>query len=323
MSTYFVTGGYGFLGQYIVQAVHDYDAAGELRVLIRSQRKTRLNLEKLDRITWTRGELTKPETFAEQLKGVDTVIHSAAMVSFKPADRQKVFDANVVGTRSIATAARAAGCKNFVFVSSFSAVEFRPPLVTDETFVPDLAYKERHDIYGYTKRLSELELMEMAGDMRVVILNPTVILGPGSERVDAAMNALRKTPIVPMMDYINAFVDVRDVARAITLAITKGRSGERYLVSAHNARMVEFTRAIVKYMGQRKTVFALSPAGVQIADGLVALLDMAGLNPGVRRPGLINIDKPCSSEKINTEMGWSPAYSLDQSIKDSVIDPDG
>lgn len=323
MSTYFVTGGYGFLGQYIVQAVHDYDAAGELRVLIRSQRKTRLNLEKLDRITWTRGELTKPETFAEQLKGVDTVIHSAAMVSFKPADRQKVFDANVVGTRSIATAARAAGCKNFVFVSSFSAVEFRPPLVTDETFVPDLAYKERHDIYGYTKRLSELELMELAGEMRVVILNPTVILGPGSERVDAAMNALRKTPIVPMMDYINAFVDVRDVARAITLAITKGRSGERYLVSAHNARMVEFTRAIVKYMGQRKTVFALSPAGVQIADGLVALLDMAGLNPGVRRPGLINIDKPCSSEKINTEMGWSPAYSLDQSIKDSVIDPDG
>ena len=323
MSTYFITGGYGFLGQYIVQAVHDYDAAGELRVLIRSQRKTRLNLEKLDRITWTRGELTKPETFAEQLKGVDTVIHSAAMVSFKPADRQKVFDANVVGTRSIATAARAAGCKSFVFVSSFSAVEFRPPLVTDESFVPDLAYKERHDIYGYTKRLSELELIEMAGDMRVVILNPTVILGPGSERVDAAMNALRKTPIVPMMDYINAFVDVRDVARAITLAITKGRSGERYLVSAHNARMVEFTRAIVKYMGQRKMVFALSPAGVQIADGLVALLDMAGLNPGVRRPGLINIDKPCSSEKIRTEMGWSPAYSLDQSIKDSVIDPDG
>lgn len=318
MGTYFITGGYGFLGQYIVQAVHDYDAAGELRVLIRSQRKTRLNLEKLDRIKWTRGELTNPATFAEQLNGVDTVIHSAAMVSFKPADRQKVFDANVVGTRNIAKAARDAGCKNFVFVSSFSAVEFRPPHVTDESFIPDLAYKEQHDIYGYTKRLSELELIEMAGDMRVVILNPTVILGPGSERVDAAMNALRKTPIVPMMDYINAFVDVRDVARAITLAITKGRSAERYLVSAHNARMVDFTRAIVKYMGQKKTVFALSPVGVQVADGLVAMLDLAHLNPGIRRPGLINVDKPCSSEKIRTEMGWVPSYSLDESIKESV-----
>ena len=70
MSTYFITGGYGFLGQYIVQAVHDYDAAGELRVLVRRQRQTRLNLDKLERINWTRGELTDPASFAEQLKGV-------------------------------------------------------------------------------------------------------------------------------------------------------------------------------------------------------------------------------------------------------------
>ncbi len=321
MTTYFITGGYGFLGQYIVQAIHDYDPQGELRVLIRSQRKTRLNLDKLDRIKWTRGELTKPESFAEQLTGVDTVIHSAAMVSFKPADRQKVYDANVVGTHNIAKAARETGCKNFIFVSSISAVEFRPPQITDESFIPDLAYKEKYDIYGYTKRLSEIELQEMSKDMRVIILNPSVILGPGSERVEQAMNAVRKAPIVPMMDYINAFVDVRDVARAITLAITKGRTGERYLVSSYNDRMVEFTRSIVKYMGQNKRVFALSPFGVKIADWLVALLDLLHLNPGIRRPGQINIDKPCSNEKIKNELGWSPTYSLDQSIKDSVINP--
>ena len=321
MTVYFLTGGYGFLGQYIVQAVHDYDLQGELRVLIRSQRKTRLNLDKLDRITWSRGELTDPASFAEHLKGVDTVIHSAAMVSFRPADRQKVYDANVVGTHNIATAAREAGVKNFIFVSSISAVEFRPPQTTDETFIPDLAYKEKYDIYGYTKRLSEIELQGMANDMRVIILNPSVILGPGSERVEQAMNAVRKAPIVPMMDYINAFVDVRDVARAITLAITKGRSGERYLVSSHNERMVEFTRTIIKYMGQQKRVFALSPFGVKIADWLVALLDVLHLNPGIRRPGQINVDKPCSNEKIHKEMGWSPTYSLDQSIKDSVVNP--
>ena len=80
MSTYFITGGYGFLGQYIVQAVHDYDAAGELRVLVRRQRQTRLNLDKLDRINWTRGELTDPASFAEQLKGVDTVIDRKSVV---------------------------------------------------------------------------------------------------------------------------------------------------------------------------------------------------------------------------------------------------
>ena len=318
MTTYFITGGFGFLGQYIVQAIHDYDPQGELRVLIRTQRKTLLDLQSLDRVKWVRGELTQPESFAEHLKGVDVVIHNAAMVSFVKADAQKVFDANVVGTRNLAQAAREAGCKNFIFISSISAVEFRPPQITDETFLPDLEYKKKYDIYGYTKRLSEIELYEMKNDMRVIMLNPSVILGPGSERVEATMNIIRKMPVLPMMDYVNAFVDVRDVARAVTLAIIKGDSGERYIVSSHNARMTEFTRAIVKQLGRNTRVFALSPFGLRLADGFVSLLDALHLNPGIRRPSQMNIDKPCSYEKIKSEMGWEPTFTLEQSIADLI-----
>ncbi|MBI5952463.1 MAG: NAD-dependent epimerase/dehydratase family protein [Chloroflexi bacterium] len=318
MSATFITGGFGFLGQYIVQAVHEHDPQGKLRVLTRTQRKTFLDLQKLDRVKWVRGELTQPESFAEHLEGVDTVIHNAAMVSFVKADAQKVFDANVIGTRNLAEAARKAGCKNFIFISSISAVEFRPPQLTNETFIPDLEYKKKYDIYGYTKRLSEIELGGMKDDMRVIMLNPSVILGPGSERVQAAIDAIRKFPILPMMDYVNAFVDVRDVARAVTLALTKGRSGERYIVSAHNAGMIEFTRAMVDTLGRNTRVLPLSPAGLKLADGLVALLDVLNLNPGFRRPSQMNIDKPCSHEKIKTEMGWEPMFTLDESIRDSV-----
>jgi dihydroflavonol-4-reductase len=319
MTTYFITGGFGFLGQYIVRAIHDFDPQGELRVLTRTQRKTFLDLQKLERVKWVRGELTQPESFAEHLKGVDTVIHNAAMVSFIKADAQKVYDANVIGTHNLAQAAREAGCKNFIFISSISAVEFRPPQMTDETFLPDLEYKRKYDIYGYTKRLSEIELCEMKNDMRVIMLNPSVILGPGSERVESAINTIKKFPILPMMEYVNAFVDVRDVARAVTLALTKGQNGERYIVSAHNAGMIEFTRAIVKQLGKKTRVFPLSSFGLKLADGFVALLDVLNLNPGIRRPSQINIDKPCSHEKIKNEMGWEPGFTLDESIRDSVI----
>jgi nucleoside-diphosphate-sugar epimerase len=318
MTRYFITGGFGFLGQYIVQALHTHDPQGQLRVLTRAPRKTFLNLQALERVQWTRGELTQPESFAEHLAGVDTVIHNAAMVSFAKADAQKVFDANVIGARNLAQAARAAGCRNFIFISSISALDFRPPLITDETFFPDLELKKKFDVYGYAKRLSEIELGEMKEDMRVVILNPSVILGPGSERVAAAVGAIRKFPILPMMDYVNAFVDVRDVARAVTLSLTKGRSGERYIVSAHNVRMVEFTRAVVRALGKNTPVFPLSPAGVKLADGVVALLDILNFNPGLRRPSQMNIDKPCSHEKIKAEMGWEPAFTLEESIRDSV-----
>lgn len=319
MTTYFITGGYGFLGQYIVQAIHEYDPRAELRVLIRTQRKTFLNLEALDRITWVRGELTQPESFIEQLKGVDVVIHNAAMVSFSPAERQKIFDANVTGTHNLAQAAQKAGCKNFIFISSISAVEFRPPQITDETFLPDLEYKKKFDIYGYTKRLSEIELAGMKDEIRVIMLNPSVILGSGSERVDAAINMIRKFPILPMMDYVNAFVDVRDVARAVTLALTKGRSGERYIVSSHNASMLEFTRGVVKYLGKKTRVFPLSQFGLNLADGFVALLNALHLNPGIRRISQMNVDKPCSHAKIKAEMGWESGFTLDESIRDSVV----
>ena len=318
MSTTFITGGFGFLGQYIVQAIHAHDPQGELRVLVRSQRKTFLEIEKLDRVRWVRGELTKPESFAEHLKGVDTVIHNAAMVSFKKADAQKVFDANVIGTRNLARAARDAGCRNFIFISSISAIEFQPPQIANETMLPNLESKRKDDIYGYTKLLSEIELKEMSGDMRIIILNPSVILGPGSERVETVKKAVRKMPILPTMDYVNAFVDVRDVACAVILALTKGRTGERYIVSSHNIRMMEFTRMIAQYVKPDVPVVMLSPFSLRLADNLVTLLDALRLNPGTRRPLLINIDKPCSYEKIKSEMGWEPAFSLEQSVADSA-----
>jgi nucleoside-diphosphate-sugar epimerase len=319
MTTYFITGGYGFLGQYIVQAIHDHDPRAELRVLTRTPRKTFLDLEALERAEFVRGELTLPDTFTEHLQGVDTVIHNAALVSFSPAKWQQVFDANVVGTRNLAQAALNAGVKNFIFISSISALEFRPRQITDETFIPHLEQKRLHDVYGYTKRMSEIELHALKDHIRVIILNPSVILGPGSERVDAAINMIRKFPVLPMMDYINAFVDVRDVAHAVTLALTQGRSGERYIVSAHNASMIEFTRAIVRHLGKKTRVFPISPFGLKLADGFVALLDALRLNPGIRRPSQINVDKPCSHEKIKSEMGWEPGFTLDESVKDSVL----
>jgi len=318
VSVSFITGGLGFLGQYIVRALHDCDPQGELRVLTRAQRKTFLDLESLSGVRWLRGELTQPESFEPHLRGVDTVIHNAAMVSFLKADAQKVFDSNVIGTRNLAQAALQAGCKNFIFISSISALAFRPPQITDETFLPDLESQKTNDIYGYTKRLSEIELHGLKDAMRVVILNPSVILGPGSERVSAAIDAIRKFPILPMMDYVNAFVDARDVARAVALALSKGRSGERYIVSGHNAGMIQFTRMVVEQLGKKTRVVPLSPSGLKLADGLVNLLDALNLNPGLRRPSSMNVDKPCSYEKIKSEMGWEPSFTLGDSIRDSI-----
>ena len=317
-TTYFITGGFGFLGQYIVKAIHEHDPEAELRVLVRTQRNTYLHLERLDRTRWISGELNEPGTFADQLKGVDTVIHNAALVSYRKSDADAIFQSNVIGTRNLMQAALEADCRNFIFISSISAIEYRPPQITDETMLPaDMEKKRLNDMYGYSKVTSELELKAISEKMRVIILNPSVILGPGSKEIDKIAGTVRYLPVLPMLQYINSFVDVRDVARAVVLALTKGRSGERYIVTGSNVRMIEFTQVVLHVMKKKAMMIPLSGGSIKFIDACLEMLRAVRLDPGIRRLADMNIDKPCSFEKIQRELGWEPAYTLEQSIKDS------
>ena len=90
--------------------------------MVRTQRKTFLGIESLPGVRWVRGDLLRPETYAEHLRGVDAVIHNAAMVSFRKSDADAIIRANVDGTHNLIQAARAAGCPNFIFISSISAL---------------------------------------------------------------------------------------------------------------------------------------------------------------------------------------------------------
>jgi nucleoside-diphosphate-sugar epimerase len=317
MTTYFITGGFGFLGQYIVKTIHDHDPEAELRVLIRSTRKTFLGIERLERVRLVRGDLLQPSTYAVSLRGVDAVVHNAALVSFRKSEAETIIRTNVNGTRSVAEAARAAGCSNFVFISSISAIGFNPQGLSDETMYPDLENKRRSDAYGYSKLLSEAALKEMSSEMRIVILNPSVILGPGSERIELALRAIRLLPILPMLPFVNSFVDVRDTARAVFLALTHGRNGERYIVTAWNVDMLTFMQTVLRLAGKKARLLPLAGRSIQTLDALLWALDALKLNPGIRRLSEINVDKACSFEKIRREMGWQPSITLEQSIRDS------
>jgi len=318
MTTYFITGGFGFLGQYIVKAIHEHDPDAELRVLGRTWRSTLLGVENLDQVRWIKGDLSERETFESELRGVDTIIHNAALVSFRKSDVDAIYQANVIGTRNLAQVALEAGCKNFIFISSISAIGFNPNGLSDETTLPDMEYERGHDMYGFSKRTSELELIEMADKMRIVMLNPSVVLGPGSDRIDAVFSMTRFLPVVPMLSYTNSFVDVRDVAQSVVLALNKGRSGERYVVTAWNEDMMSFTRQTLQLAGRKNIIVPVSGGFVRLLDALLWMLDLLKLNPGIRRFSEMNVDKPFSNEKIKSEMGWEPALTLEQSIADSV-----
>jgi dihydroflavonol-4-reductase len=79
-------------------------------------------------------------------------------------------------------------------------------------------------------------------DLRLVILNPSLLLGPGDDRLSSTKIVLdfmaRKIAAVPNGG-LN-FVDVRDTAQAFRVAMQKGRHGHRYLLGAVNWTFVKF-----------------------------------------------------------------------------------
>jgi dihydroflavonol-4-reductase len=76
----------------------------------------------------------------------------------------------------------------------------------------------------------------------VVILNPSLLLGPGDARLSSTQDIYRfllgRIPAMPRGGI--SFVDVRDAARAFVAALTRGNVGERHLLGAANWEFTEF-----------------------------------------------------------------------------------
>ena len=121
MSSYCVTGGAGFIGSHIVRNLIDM---GEQVVVLDNLSSGRPeNLEEVrGKIKMIVGDIRDVEAVNEALKGVEYVLHQAALSSVprSVADPMATDENNTRGTLNILLRAREAGVKRLVFASSSS-----------------------------------------------------------------------------------------------------------------------------------------------------------------------------------------------------------
>ncbi|GAB4479193.1 MAG: SDR family oxidoreductase [Anaerolineae bacterium] len=138
MGSYLVTGGAGFIGSSLVEALLTRGHA--VRVLDNFSTGKQENLSAfLDRIELLEGDITSPEDVQRAVAGVEVVLHHAALPSV-PLSVKEPLTANAInvrGTLHLLEAARQAGVRRFVFASS-SAIygDQRPDLPKVETMYP-------------------------------------------------------------------------------------------------------------------------------------------------------------------------------------------
>ena len=137
MATYLVTGGAGFVGSHIV---HELVARGEaVRVLDDLSTGRLENLAPVrSRIEWIEADIRNPAEIGKHLRGVDYVIHEAALpsVARSIADPVSANAVNIGGTLNVLWAARDAGVKRVVFAASAAAYGDSPTLPRVESQDP-------------------------------------------------------------------------------------------------------------------------------------------------------------------------------------------
>jgi UDP-glucose 4-epimerase len=122
MASYLVTGGAGFIGSHLVEAL--VQRGSQVRVLDNLSTGDRGNLDTvLDQIDLIEGDVTDPETIRQAVRGVEVVFHQAALASVprSVANPMATHRACVDGTLNVLLAARDGGVRRVVYAASSSA----------------------------------------------------------------------------------------------------------------------------------------------------------------------------------------------------------
>jgi nucleoside-diphosphate-sugar epimerase len=209
-----ITGVTGFIGSRV--ATRWLERAGEVRGLVR-------RAEAIAGVDAVVGDMLDDAALERAVAGVDVVIHCAVDEGDDPDRARRV---NEGGTRALARAALAAGCRRFVHVSTCAVYALEGlDLVTEAT---PLWPEERADeyLYGATKAMAERALAEVAADgLGVVILRPPNVLGahPRSVFAEELATRVRDGAIGYALDGSNTwpFVHVENFVDAIEAAVDR------------------------------------------------------------------------------------------------------
>lgn len=243
----FVTGGTGFVGANLVRLLLEQGYL--VRALARSHSRLD-NLHDLD-VEVVEGDLNAVK-LPELIQGCRYCFHVAAHYSLWQAERDRLHQSNVLGTRHILAAAQQAGIERTVYTSSVAAIgtsESGEPV--DETFQAPV-----DKLVGYYKKSkywAEQEAIKAAkAGQDVVIVNPSTPIGPWDIKPTPTGDIIVRFLHQQMPAYVDTglnLVDVRDVAWGHLLALQHGRSGERYILGNQNMSLKQMLDILAELTG--------------------------------------------------------------------------
>jgi len=263
VSRILVTGATGFIGRAAVAALA---AAGhEIRAAVR-----RLPAPFVPPVEVApHGDLDGDVDWRPLVAGIDAVIHLAGIAHGGRGVPQARYErVNHRSTAALAGAARAAGVKRVVFISTVRAQS--GPCA--DHVVTEADAPRPSDAYGRSKHAAEMALAQSGAPF--TILRPVLVYGPG---VKGNLQALMRLAALPLPLPFGAFANLRSLVGLANLLAAIGHvlghdasRGETYLVAdPHPVSLADIVTALRAGLGKPPGLMAVPPGLVRA--GLLAL----------------------------------------------------
>ena len=240
----FVTGATGLVGSHVLLKL--LQRGKEVKALIRSNSSDKIcrgvfkkynSYDLFSKIQWVVGELNDIASLEEAMKDCNMLLHCAAIVSFDPKDRDYMYKVNVEGTANVMNVALSLPIEKVGYVSSIAALG---ESISGDYIDENCLFSKTKSVsyYSITKYLSEQEVWRASAEgLNVVIINPSVILGPGnwnqgsSQIFQKINNGLRFYTTGS-----TGYVDVLDVSEILVQLLFSKHNNERFIVNAVNLK---------------------------------------------------------------------------------------
>jgi dihydroflavonol-4-reductase len=299
----FLTGGHGFIGSRVV---HQLAAKGHtIRCLVRASSKT----HRIDDVPFKRfvGDVRDAASLVDGMRGADACIHLASVSNWTEMQSDALEATIIDGTRNILEAAKQAGLKRLVYVSSLLAVNgSKEPRTFDEASPFELEGSGLR--YSIAKKKAEdLCLEYVKHGLDVVIVNPGEVYGAQDDAFVTAGNLRDILGSWPALACHGGtpVVHVDDVAEGTILALEKGRTGERYLLAGDNLTVEQLVRLTLEIGGKKAPVLVLPNSLIKLAFRAMTKLGI----PTPNAPEVIDYATLywfVDSSKAKRELGFNP-----------------
>jgi dihydroflavonol-4-reductase len=265
----FVTGGTGLVGSHLLAEL--IRTGEKVRALKREHSNTdytrkvitgyyKMSEKQFNQVEWVTGDILDIHSMFSLLEGVDYIYHCAAIVSFSSSDKNLLLKTNAEGTANLVNAAIEHGIKKFCYVSSVGTLgrNKKDGLTTEEHWWKE---SNTNSVYSVSKYRAEQEVLRASAEgLDVIIVNPSVILGPGNW--DKGSSQFFSTVWKGLHFYtkgINGFVDVTDVIKIMKTLMESGITNELFIISSENLAYRTFLNLISRYLDKPQPSVYIPP----------------------------------------------------------------